>query len=313
MVAMVGLTATRAAGRAYFQAYAMVASAVLSMVLAPPLIFGMFGLPRLGLAGAALATVGAAVPVLVGAQWRLRRDGMLVFDLPSRDQFLASAARILHVALPAAATNIIIPAATMIVTAILAAFGTGAIAAFGIATRIESVAMIGFFALSAVMNPFCGQNAGAHRTARIRRAITLSTLFCLGLGAVLAPLLFVAAPWLVGIFTTDREVARIAVAYLRIVPVSYGAAGLITVVNAAFNGLGRPAAAVAVSLARMVAVNIPVAWLGGRLFGVEGVFLGIAVANITVGLGAALWLRRIIQESPSEAPASGADQAPVRS
>jgi len=76
------------------------------------------------------------------------------------------------------------------------------------------------------------------------------------------------------------------------VPISYGAAGVIAVTNSAFNGLDRPGAAVVISVARTMLVNVPVAWLGGRLFGAEGVFLGVCAANLLVGAGAAWWILR---------------------
>ena len=72
-------------------------------------------------------------------------------------------------------------------------------------------------------------------------------------------------------------------------PVSFGAAGVIAVVNSAFNGLNRPGAAVVLSVARTIAINVPAAWLGGRLFGTPGVFAGVCLANLAVGLVAATW------------------------
>jgi Na+-driven multidrug efflux pump len=81
------------------------------------------------------------------------------------------------------------------------------------------------------------------------------------------------------------------------VPLSYGAAGLIMLSNAAFNGLGRPLAATAISALRMFALNVPVAWLGARWFGVPGVFLGIATANVVVGTLAAFWISRSARAS----------------
>ncbi len=175
-------------------------------------------------------------------------------------RFVASARRILHIGLPAAGVNTIIPVSGAIVTAILAAYGAKAVAGFGVAGRIESLAMIAFLALSAVMNPFAGQNFGAARLDRVRAAMRGSFAFCLGLGAVLAVVLWFAGPRIAGAFTGDAEVAGMVAAYLAIVPVSYGAAGITAVANSAFNGLDRPGAAVLISAARTMLVNVPAAW-----------------------------------------------------
>jgi len=292
MVAMVGLSAARAGGDAAFQGIAMAASAALNFAVAFPVIFGVGGLPGLGLPGAAMANGLAWGPLLAATLWRLRSRGMLQDGLPSPARLIASARRILHVGLPAAGANTIIPVSGAIVTAILAAYGAKAVAGFGVAGRIESLSMIAFLALSSVMNPFAGQNVGARRMDRVRTAILGSLAFCLGLGALLAVALWFAGPRIAGAFTGDAEVAGVIAAYLAIVPVSYGLAGFIAVANSAFNGLNRPGAAVLISVARTMLVNVPVAWLGGRLLGAHGVFLGVCAANLVVGAWAAWWIWR---------------------
>ena len=297
MTAMVGLSAARAAGDARFQGVAMAGAALLNLALAAPVIFGLGGLPGLnipglGLRGAAVANALSWGPLLLATLWRLRSLGLLADGLPTPARFVASTRRVLHVGLPAAGTNTIIPVSAAIVTAILATYGAKAVAGFGVAGRIESLSMVAFFALSAVMNPFAGQNAGAGRLDRVRAAVRASFGFCLALGAVLAVGLWFAGPWIGARFSGDAEVSAATAAYLAIVPVSYGMAGIIAVANAAFNGLNRPGAAVLISVARTLGVNVPVAWLGGRLFGADGVFLGVCVANVVVGAGAAWWIWR---------------------
>ena len=292
MVAIVGLSAARAAGDAAFQGIAMAGSALLNLAFASALIFGVGGLPGLGLPGAALAN-GCAWAALLGATlWRLRRLGLVADGWPSPARFAASARRVLRVGLPAAGTNTIIPVSGAIVTAILASHGATAVAGFGVAGRIESLALVAFFALSAVMNPFAGQNAGAGRLDRVRASMRWCFAFCMGWGVLLAAPLWWFGPQVAAVFTRDAEVAGVIVAYLTVVPLSYGAAGVIAVVNSAFNGLNRPGAGVLISVARTIVVNVPVAWLGGRLFGVPGVFLGIAAANLLVGAAAAWWIWR---------------------
>jgi putative MATE family efflux protein len=286
MTATVGLSAARAAGDARFQGVAMAGASLLNLALAAPVILG------LGLRGAAVANALSWGLLLLATLWRLRSLGLLVDGLPTPARFLASTRRVLHVGLPAAGTNTIIPVSAAIVTAILATYGAKAVAGFGVAGRIESLSMVAFFALSAVMNPFAGQNAGAGQLDRVRAAIQASFGFCLTLGAVLAVGLWFAGPWIGARFSSDAEVSAATAAYLAIVPISYGMAGIIAVANAAFNGLNRPGAAVLISVARTLGVNVPVAWLGGRLFEADGVFLGVCVANIVVGIGAAWWIWR---------------------
>ncbi len=290
LVASVGLSAARAAGDATFQGSAMVASSLLNLGLAPPAILGGFGYRGLGLAGAPVASLLAWTPLLIATIWRLRRLDLLSFDHLDPAAFLRSSRRILRVGAPAAATNTVIPVAAGIITSLLAPYGHQAVAGFGLGSRIESVAMVPFFALSAVMNPFAGQNAGAGCPGRVREAMRVVAVFCAVLGAVLALGLYLGRGWVASRFTGDPSTLHAAVLYLTLVPLSYGPAGVIAIANAAFNGLNRPLSAVAVSVARTLVVNVPVAWAGGRLFGVPGIFLGICVSNLVVGVGSGLWV-----------------------
>jgi putative MATE family efflux protein len=298
MVPMVGLGAVRAAGNTRFQGGAMIAAVAVNAALDPLLIFGAGPIPALGLRGAALGNVAAWTLLCAAALWKMRDEGLLETKIPPRwAAFRASTRSILHVGLPAAATNAIIPLSTAMIVGILAGFGPEAVAGLGFATRIEGLAMIAFLALSAVVNPFFAANVGARRTDRLLRALHVLQRFSILFGVVVAALLWFAAPWLADRFTADPAVATVARQYLRMVPLSYGAAGLIMLSNAAFNGLGRPLAATAISALRMFALNVPVAWLGARWFGVPGVFLGIATANVVVGTLAAFWISRSARAS----------------
>ena len=297
MVGIVGLSAGRATGDARFQGLAMMAAAVLNAGLAAGAMFGVGGLPGLGLPGAAVGNALAWGALLAVTLWRLRRLGLLAEGLPGPARFMASARRVLRVGLPAAGTNTIIPVSAAILTGILSSYGAAAVAGAGVAGRIESLSMVPFFALSAIMNPFAGQNAGAGLLLRVRAAVRASFLFCIAFGLVLAAVLFVAAPTIAHVFTQDEAVASVIVTYLRLVPISYGLGGMIAIVNSAFNGLNRPGAAVVVSVARTMVINVPVAWLGGRLLGIHGVFMGVAISNVLVGAVSSWWVWRAARDT----------------
>ncbi len=293
LVPMVGLGAIRATGDSRLQSRIMMASAGLNLVLDPLLIFGLAGLPRLELQGAALATVLARALMLAAGYWALaRRKQMLTFTPPSLHELRTSWAMVLHVGLPAAGTNIIIPAATAAVVALIAQFGASAVAAFGAATRLEQLVLVVFYAMSAVIGPFVGQNLGAGLHDRIHTAVRQCAVFCLGFGLVCALLLALAGRVLMAQFSDSAEVVTLGAAYLWIVPLSYGAAGIVMVVNAAFNGLGQPLPAVAVSAIRMGALYLPLAWLGAHAGGVVGVFAAACVANLVSGTIAYRWFQQ---------------------
>lgn len=296
LVPMAGIGAIRATGDSGVQSTLLIGAALANLILDPLLIFGLLGFPRLELRGAAIATVLARMLMLAAGFYFLHfRLRMLVYRIPPAAELWASWKSVLHVGLPAAGTNVIIPVATGVVVAIIADFGAGAVAGFGVAVRIEGVSLVVFYAMSAIIGPLVGQNLGAGKVERVAEAMRKSTVFCLALGAVVAIALALAAPSLTRLFNDDPQVVAVGTAYLWIVPCSYGAAGIIMVVNAAFNGLGRPLPAVAISVTRMLLLYVPLAYLGARLFGVNGAFAAATLANLLVGTVAWLWSRHVCE------------------
>lgn len=302
MVPMVCLSALRAMGMSQVQGYLMGGAALVNLVLDPILIFGLLGAPALGLQGAALATLITRALMLAVAIYILHaRLHMLVTPFIPWQRLRYSWSAIVEVGIPAMAANVIIPFASAIVVAMVAAYGTDAVAALGIATRIEPLALIVFYALSGVVGPFFGQNMGAGKIDRLRDALRVLTGFCLGFGLLVAVILGLFGAEIAQLFGGHDEVVAIAALYLWIVPISYGAYGLVMAVNAAFNGMGTPWPAMLISAGRVLYVYLPLAWIGQELWGMKGIFIATAVANILLGIWAWLWLKRHIRHiSPVE-------------
>ena len=148
---------------------------------------------------------------------------MLSFNKPEFAEMMSSWRDVLHVGIPAAGTNAIIPAATAVITAMLARHGPEAVAGFGVASRIEALTLVVFYALSAIIGPFVGQNMSSGKAERIFRALHLCTVFCLGCGLLIALLLAALSGVLPGLFSDNPEVTAVTRQFLWIAPVSYGA------------------------------------------------------------------------------------------
>jgi len=297
LVPMVGFGAIRATGDSKLQRNIMVGVALLNLILDPLLIFGLAGLPRLEMEGAALASVISRAMSLFAGYWALhQKKRLLTFTLPTVAEFWQSNRGVLHVGLPAAGTNMIIPLAAAIIVAMVATFGSDAVAGYGAATRIEQITLVVFYAMSSMIGPFVGQNLGAGKFDRIELAMSLCWKFCLWCGGGLAVVLILIGPALVGFFGAGEAVNQVGRAYLWIVPLSFGLNGAVMVINAAFNGLGKPMPAVAISLTRMFVLTVPLAYCGSLVWGVEGIFAGVAIANSISGILAWVWFKRILKQ-----------------
>src|SRR5690606_22559588 len=154
---------------------------------------------------------------------------------------------------------------------------------FGVASRVEALTLVMFYALSAIIGPFVGQNVSAGKAERIQRALNLCTAFCLASGLAIAAALAAMSTFLPSLFSDDGTVRGVARTFLAVAPIGYGAYGMVMVMNAAFNGMGRPLPGVVVSVARTIVLYVPLAYLLDRFLGIPGIFAAYAVANVVTG------------------------------
>ena len=295
-LAMVSNGLIRSFGNPTFPGFIMTIAPVVQVIVGPFLIFGWAGLPMLGLEGAAWAFVlGAIAQVLLAAYWYFLRERL--FRL-SNGRFLASfnksAVGILQVGIPAAASNMIQPLSMGVVTWLLAGFGTTVVAAFGVASRIESVVGMVVIGISTSVVPLVGQNWGARKFERVHEALNTCYAACLIWGLLAATIMWFGAGYFVNFVNDDPGLVDVAVTFLHIIPFSIGFMGLIVVSTHAFNALRRPMPALFLSVARLLIVYIPLALLGSHFFGYIGVFAATAITNVLVGIVAVVWNRRTL-------------------
>lgn len=292
VVGMVGTSSMRATGDTRLPSKLMIAGAILNVILDPIFIFGFGPVPAMGLNGAATAALLARGAIFVGTIYvLLHRLDMISFNKPKLPELKNSWADILHVGLPAAGTNAIVPVGLAVITAMIARYGPEAVAGFGVASRIESLVLVIYYALSSVIGPFVGQNLSAGKEDRIQHSLRLCAGFCVSSGLVIAVVLALLSGFLPSLFSSSEDVVGVTRMFLWIAPISYGAYGIVMVVNAAFNGLGNPMPGVVISVTRILVLYVPLAMLGTRLFGIAGIFFAYAVANIMSGAIGYYWAK----------------------
>ncbi len=304
LLPMIGNNAIRATGDTRTPSAALLAACGLNALFDPLLIFGWGFVPRLGLAGAAWASVLSQGIVLLALLAVLAwREGMLAAARPRLAGLVESARQIGSVALPAALTRMVFPLSMLLITGLVASYGPKAVAALAVAGRIETLVMIVVVALSASLVPFVGQNWGAGKPERARQGLRVSLRFAIlwGLGGSLV--LFLAAPWIARVFARDPAVVEPTVSYLRIVSWSLGLQGVSTLVSSAFNAVNRALYSTGITLVRMFVLYVPLAYLGSHFWGLPGIFAGACAANALVGLGSLAWGERFFASIRS-APAA---------
>ena len=268
-------------------------------VLDPLLISGAFGFEGFGMAGAAYATIAGYALAIVLALWLIRGTALPIRPALIRECRMGESARaILRVAGPAAFSNAVNPIGLAVLTALLASQGEAAVAGFGAAGRLQSFAVVPLLGLSGSIGAIVGQNWGAGRPDRARRAMLEAGLFCVGYGVVLAVVLFAAGRWFADFFTADPAVIAEFDSYLGIAAWGYAGFGLLIVANGALNAVDKAGWALAQSCARVFLVMLPFGWLLRPVWGPEAIYAAELAANLAGGVIAAFVVWRVLKHFP---------------
>ena len=291
-LAMVGTGLMRSIGDPVYPGVVITSGSVLQVLIGPVLILGWLGFPALGVEGAAWSFVIArSSSFLIGVYWFCFKERMI---RASFFRFAASARDILHVGLPAMASNIIEPLASAVVTRLLAPFGAAVVAGFGIGARIESVVFMVVIGIASNAAPLVGQNWGARRFDRVDRALRLCYRYCLVWGVIAAVIMWTGGELFVSLITDEPVVVATATSYLYIIPVTIGFAGMFNVANGAFNALSKPLPPLILSLLRLMVFYIPLALVARHWLGHVGIFAAAAFTNVVLGLWARQWNDRTV-------------------
>ena len=282
---MIGNAILRASGDTKTPSIIMGSAGLINAVLDPIFIFGFGPVPAMGIQGAAVATFISWLFGLAFVLYILTKKFNLIHShLLSTTQFLASSKNILHIGLPAAGANMLTPIAAAVMTAIAANFGESAVAAFGVGSRIESIASLVVLALSMTLPPFISQNLGAGNMQRVEVAYKSAIKFVLFWQVFVYLLLILLAPFIAHAFAKEKVVADIIILFIWILPLGYGLQGIIILTNSSFNALHKPMVALALSVIRLFVCYVPLAYLGSLYFGLQGFFIGAVLGNLLMAL-----------------------------
>ena len=205
---MVGNSVLRAFGDTKTPSLIMGIGAVINAILDPILIFGLGPIPAMGIKGAAIATlISWSVGFFMVIHILLNRKKFILPTVGSFANFVETSRKILKIGLPAAGANMLTPIAGAIMTAIVATYGTAAVGAFGVGTRIESIASLVVLALSMTLPPFVSQNYGAGRLDRVLEAYKTTLKFVMIWQFAIYVLLVVFSHWIAIGFSDEQEVA----------------------------------------------------------------------------------------------------------
>lgn len=305
MLVVIGNSTFRSMGNIRMSATLAACLSVANITLDPLLIFGLGPFPAMGIRGAALATLLAAVLTLVVSFYVLGfYEKLLDFTLPRWQHLRTNWRQILGIGVPAMGANLMTPLAAAMMTAMVARFGDLTVAGFGVGSRVETISLICVMALSSTLPMFIGQNMGAGRQDRAYAALMGCLKFVLGFQCLVYLLLLLLSDSVALTFSDNPAVINVIKTYLMILPLTYGAHGVVVLIMVSLNVLRRPRTALLLTFTRLMLLYIPLAFAGSRLWGLPGLFAGAALGNVLAGGFAWLLIRRVCRELDL-GPASG--------
>ena len=268
-------------GKTFYAMVTQLCGAIFNIIMDPILIFGLFGLPKLGIAGAAIATVmGQHIAAALAVYLNLKKNKEITFRVRGFKPDGGVIRGIFSVGLPSVIMQAIGSVMTYGMNQILIAFTPTATAVFGVYFKLNSIIFMPVFGLSNGSVPIIAFNYGAGRRERVEKTIRLVIISAIGI-MTLGCLAFQFFPdKLLRLFNASDNMLSIGVPAFRIIGLSFPVAGFCIAVGSVFQALGRGIYSMINSILRQLVVLLPSAWLLSRTGVLGNVWWSFVIAEV---------------------------------
>lgn len=276
------MSSFQACGNSLTPMILMVGVNIVNIILNPVLIFGLFGLPAFGVAGSALATIlSRGAGFMIGILLLVRYSSHISFPKTwSLDLMLIW--RILTVAIPNSVQSGLRSSTFLVMMAFVAAYGTAAISGYGIAERLELIALMPGFAIATATAVIVGQNLGARQPHRAEEGVKLALMFYGAIMIAVSVCYYAFAGQLIGFFDPSGTSELVGVSYFHTVTPFYLIMAVSIILSFALNGAGDTKKPMYATLVSMVLIQIPLGYFLPQYFGlgITGIWIAVIVGII---------------------------------
>ena len=271
--------------------------AIINIILDPILIFGLLGFPRMGIMGAAAATViGQIAAMLLLLYFNITKNTDVNLNMRSFRPNAEIIAEIYRVGLPSIIMQSISSVMTFGVNKILLLFSETAVSVFGIYFKLQSFIFMPVFGLNNAMVPIVAYNYGAAKKDRIMKTIRASVTAAVAIMLVGLAIFQIFPEQLLYLFDASENMMGIGVPALRIISLSFLFAGYCIVIGSVFQALGNGVYSLITSAARQLVCILPAAWFFAAEFGLHAVWYAFPLAEIISVVLMTVLFRRIYQK-----------------
>ena len=271
--------------------------AIINIILDPILIFGLLGVPAMGIRGAAAATVfGQIVAMVLAAMLNHTKNKDVRISFKGFSPHKRTISIIYQVGVPSIIMQSISSVMTFGLNKILISFSETAVAVFGVYFKLQSFIFMPIFGLNNGMIPIIAYNYGARNKKRIMETVRLSIGIAVGIMLIGLAVFQLMTPQLLMLFQADADMLSIGVPALRIISLSFLFAGYCIIVGSVFQAMGNGVYSLIISVARQLVCILPLAYFFAQVFGLHAVWYSIPLAEITSVVLSSILFRKIYVE-----------------
>ena len=283
-------------GKTIFNMITQGMGAIINIILDPILIFGWFGLPAMGVTGAAVATViGQIFAALLGLFFNYKFNKEIHVSFKGFKPCRETIGNIYKIGVPSIIMQSIGSLTTFGINNILLMFSSTAATVFGVYFKLQSFVFMPVFGLTNGMIPIVAYNYGAQNKKRIYQTIKLSAIIAVGIMLVGLTIFQLFPQTLLGLFEASDHMLEIGVPALRTISLSFVFAGFGIVSSCVFQALGNGVYSMFISLTRQIVVILPVAFIFAKLFGLNMVWFAYPIAEVVSVFMCIFMLSRILK------------------
>ena len=308
MVLSIGMSAQvtmerllQSTGRTFYTMITQALGAIINIIMDPVMIFGLFGFPALGVAGAAYATIiGQSIAASLALFFNITKNHDIHFSWSILKLRASTVKRIYYVGVPSILMIAIGSVMTYLLNKILNVFSSTAVAVFGVYFKLQSFFFMPVFGLNNGVIPVLAYNYGAKNKKRINEALRFSItlafiIMCIG------TLVFESIPeTLLMLFKASDDMKMIGVTALRIIAVHFPLAGLAIALGSIFQAFGRSIYSLIVSLGRQIFVLIPVAHVLSQFGNVDIVWWAFPISELVSLALTLIFFKKLNKEVTAE-------------
>lgn len=287
----------QATGRTFYNMLTQGLGAIINIILDPILIFGLFGAPKMGIAGAATATViGQIAAMLLSFYFNMTKNPDVTISFKKFRPHKKTIEDIYQVGIPSIIMQAIGSLMTLGLNIILLMFSETAVTVFGIYFKLQSFVFMPVFGLNNGMVPIIAYNYGAHNKERIVKTIKSSIVAAIIIMLAGLMIFQLFTPQLLLLFDASEHMLEIGVPALRTISISFLFAGYCICLISVFQSLGNGIYSLIISIARQLVCILPLAYIFAKTMGLHALWYAFPLAEIIAVILSSYLFKRIYQK-----------------